>query len=138
MYIATLMPTLCACILFAVTAFAYAQAPRSPTPKAVEAPVRVTTVAQGFEHPWGLAFLPDGKCSSPSAQAAYASSSKMAVFWKPLAGVPKVFARGQGGLLDVALSPHFQQDRWCISRMPNRARVARHRCSAWPAWHTGA
>ena len=35
-------------------------APRSPTPDAVPFPGRVTVVTDGLEHPWGLAFLPDG------------------------------------------------------------------------------
>ncbi len=38
----------------------YAQAQQSPTPSAVDAPVNVVEVASGLDHPWGLAFLPDG------------------------------------------------------------------------------
>ena len=38
-----------------------AQAPRSPTPASAKGAVRVETVAHGLNHPWALAFLPDGR-----------------------------------------------------------------------------
>ena len=49
--------------LLAITAIqdASAQAPRSPTPAPTDGVVRAETVARGLEHPWGLAFLPDGR-----------------------------------------------------------------------------
>ena len=88
-----------------------AQAPRSPTPESVAAPLRVTTVAKGLEHPWGLAFLPDGRMlvtERPGTLRVVTASGELSA---PLSGVPEVRARGQGGLLDVALSPKFESDR---------------------------
>ncbi len=88
-----------------------AQAPRSPTPESVEAPVRVETVAGGLEHPWGLAFLPDGRMLVTERPGRLRIVGKDGRLSEPLSGVPRVYARGQGGLLDVALSPRFQEDR---------------------------
>src|SRR3990170_1978684 len=88
-----------------------AQAQRSPTPAPVNAPVRVETVARGLEHPWGLAFLPDGRMIVTERPGRLRLVSRDGQLSEPLAGVPEVFARGQGGLLDVALSPGFAQDR---------------------------
>src|SRR3990172_4131994 len=45
----------------AIAIAAYAQAPRSPTPPATSPGVRVETIARGLEHPWGRAFMPDGR-----------------------------------------------------------------------------
>ena len=95
----------------ALPSAAFPQAPRSPTPASIEAPLRVTTLAEGLEHPWGLAFLPDGRMlvtERPGRLRIVVPSGRIS---KPLKGVPKVYVRGQGGLLDVALSPDFSNDR---------------------------
>ncbi len=72
--------------------------------------VRVSTVAEGLEHPWGLAFLPDGRMlvtERPGRLRIVASDGTLS---RPVAGVPRVQARGQGGLLDVALHPAFAEN----------------------------
>jgi glucose/arabinose dehydrogenase len=94
-----------------VATSALAQAPRSPTPKPVEAPIRATTVAKGLEHPWGLAFLPDGRMLVTERPGRIRLIERDGRLSEPLGGVPKVFASGQGGLLDVTLSPNFASDR---------------------------
>jgi glucose/arabinose dehydrogenase len=71
----------------------------------------VVEVAGGLERPWGLAFLPDGRLlvtERPGRLRIVAAGGGLSA---PLAGVPAVYARGQGGLLDVALSPTFARDR---------------------------
>jgi glucose/arabinose dehydrogenase len=88
-----------------------AQAPRSPTPAPIAAPVRVETVARGLEHPWGLAFLPDGRMLVTERPGRLRLVDRNGRLSDPLGGVPDVFAQGQGGLLDVALSPDFARDR---------------------------
>jgi aldose sugar dehydrogenase len=73
--------------------------------------VRVVTVAEGLEHPWGLAFLPDGRMlvtERPGRLRAVGRDGRLSA---PIAGVPAVFASGQGGLLDVALDPHFAENQ---------------------------
>ncbi len=88
-----------------------AQAPRSPTPASVKGVVNVQTIAKGFEHPWSLAFLPDKRMlvtERPGRLRIVGADGRLS---EPLAGVPQVYASGQGGLLDVALSPAFEKDR---------------------------
>jgi aldose sugar dehydrogenase len=74
--------------------------------------VRVETLARGLVHPWGLAFLPDGQVLVTERPGRLRLVSRDGNVSAPLAGVPRVFARGQGGLLDVALAPDFASSRW--------------------------
>ena len=74
-------------------------------------PVRVVTVARGLDHPWGLAFLPDGRMLVTERSGQLRIVERDGRISEPLAGVPDVAARGQGGLLDVALDPDFGRNR---------------------------
>lgn len=71
-------------------------------------PLVVQTVASGLEHPWGLAFLPDGRLLVTERAGRLRIVSPGGALSNPVAGVPDVAARGQGGLLDVALAPDFE------------------------------
>lgn len=95
-----------------VLAQSAAEAPRSPTPAPVSAAVQVQTVARGLEHPWGLAPLPGGRMLVTERPGRLRIAERDGRLSEPLAGVPQVFAQGQGGLLGVALSPSFAQDRF--------------------------
>lgn len=75
-------------------------------------PVAVTTVAEGLEHPWGLAFLPDGRMLVTERAGRLRLVTPDGAVSEPLAGVPDVYARGQGGLLDVALDPAFAENHF--------------------------
>jgi glucose/arabinose dehydrogenase len=70
--------------------------------------LEVTPIVQGLEHPWAVAFLPDRKgmlvTERPGNLRVVSADGKLSA---PISGVPKVWAKGQGGLLDVALSPDF-------------------------------
>jgi aldose sugar dehydrogenase len=88
-----------------------AQAPRSPTPAPVAGAVRVQTVARGLEHPWALAFLPDGRMLVTERPGRLRTVERDGRVSEPLAGVPQVQAGGQGGLLDAALDPRFAENR---------------------------
>jgi glucose/arabinose dehydrogenase len=89
---------------------AHAAAPSSPQPKSVQGPFRVTTVAEGFEHPWGLALLPDGRMLITERAGRLRLIDANGKTSAPLKGLPKIAAGGQGGLLDLALSPSFASD----------------------------
>ncbi len=71
-----------------------------------KAPVEAEIVAQGLQNPWGLDFLPEGEAivTERSGTMRILSAGGLS---DPVGGVPKVSARGQGGLLDVAAAPDF-------------------------------
>lgn len=73
--------------------------------------LRVTTVAEGLEHPWGLAFLPDGRMLVTERPGRLRIVDRDGRVSAPLTGLPRVRARGQGGLLDVVLHPRFTENR---------------------------
>jgi len=86
-------------------------------PVAAQTP-RGETVAGGLEHPWALAFLPAGRflvTERPGRMRIVDAQGRLS---PPLAGLPKVAARGQGGLLDVLLDSGFASNRtlyFCFS-----------------------
>lgn len=75
------------------------------------AAIEVTTLAGGLTHPWAIAFLPQGDMLVTERQGALRHVSAGGAVSAPLAGVPRVAAAGQGGLLDVALDPGFDENR---------------------------
>jgi aldose sugar dehydrogenase len=89
---------------------AAAQSPSAPV-RTAKADFVVETVAGGLENPWSLAFLPDGRMLVTERAGRLRLVSSDGTLSEPLSGVPKVAARGQGGLLDVALDPGFGSNR---------------------------
>jgi len=73
--------------------------------------LNVETIARGLEHPWGLAFLPDGRMLVTERPGRLRIVTRDGKLSPPLAGVPKVVAQGQAGLLDVALDRDFATNR---------------------------
>src|SRR5687768_10990936 len=63
----------------------------------------VETVARGLDHPWGLAFLPDGKMLVTERAGRLRVVMRDGKVSPAVAGVPQVRASGQGGLHDVVL-----------------------------------
>ena len=74
--------------------------------------LRVVTVAEGLEFPWGLAFLPSGEMLVSEREGALRVVGGDGTLGARLAGVPRVEASGQGGMLDVALHPDFGANGW--------------------------
>ncbi|QKK22958.1 PQQ-dependent sugar dehydrogenase [Rhizobium hidalgonense] len=72
--------------------------------------VRVEKLAEGLEHPWAVEVLPDGAylVTERPGRMRIVREGKVSA---PIGGVPKVSARGQGGLMDVALTPDFATSR---------------------------
>lgn len=73
--------------------------------------IRVITVAQGLEHPWSLAFLPNGDILVTERVGRLRVVRDGSLDPLPVPGVPPVHAHLHGGLLDVALHPTFATNR---------------------------
>jgi glucose/arabinose dehydrogenase len=86
---------------------AQGSAQQSPNPGNTRDAVRVETVASGLEHPWGFGPLPDGRFLVTERPGRLRIVSPDGTISPPVAGVPRVAAVNQGGLLDVALDPAF-------------------------------
>lgn len=71
-------------------------------------PVAAERLAHGLQHPWGLDFLPNGEAIVTERAGRMRILLRDGRLTGPLAGVPKVAATGQGGLLDVAVAPDFE------------------------------
>jgi glucose/arabinose dehydrogenase len=79
-------------------------------PAIASAPFSVTVLARGLSQPWSVEPLPDGSflVTEKAGRLRLVSAGQVG---EAIAGVPAVDARGQGGLLDLALSPQFATDR---------------------------
>ncbi|HMN80096.1 MAG TPA: PQQ-dependent sugar dehydrogenase [Burkholderiaceae bacterium] len=73
--------------------------------------LRLETVADGLEFPWGLAFLPDGRMLVTERAGRMRVIDAQGRKSEPLQGLPRIAVQGQGGLLDVAVSPTFARDQ---------------------------
>jgi len=96
-------------------------------------PHRITTVASGLDHPWSVAFLPDGRVlvTERAGRLRVIENGKLAT--QPIAGVPSVYAHSQGGLFDVLPHPRFAENRLLYlsyaggTPQSNATRIARAR-----------
>ncbi|MEJ1226123.1 PQQ-dependent sugar dehydrogenase [Pseudomonas sp. CCNWLW56] len=106
----TFIAALCASTV--LTFATVATAAQTQSLKSEEGTLEVTTVVRGLEHPWSVAFLPDQRGMLVTERSGNLrlvdAEGRLSA---PLGGVPEVWARSQGGLLDVVLSPDFKQDR---------------------------
>ena len=67
----------------------------------------MVNIVEGLEHPWGLAFLPDGSMLVTERPGRLRMVRNGRLDPQPIAGLPAISAHGQGGLLDVALHPRY-------------------------------
>jgi len=115
---------------------AFAGQTRAPEVR-TEIAIAVEEVASGLTEPWAVEIMPDGRVLVTEKPGRLRIVTRDGTVSAPIAGLPDVDARGQGGLLDVALSPAFASDRliyWSYSEGrgdgASGASVARGRLSA--------
>lgn len=94
----------------AAAVLAASQSLAADTVKTKTVEVQVDTIATGLEHPWAVEVLPDGSYLV-TERPGRLRIIRDGTLSGPIAGVPKVNARGQGGLMDVALAPDFATSR---------------------------
>ena len=99
---------------------------QSPTPRPV-------TLVESLEHPWGLTWLPDGTLLVTERPGRLRIIKDGVLDPTAVSGLPEVFARGQGGLMDVVAHPQFAENQWVYftyadgTGSANRTQVARAR-----------
>ena len=98
-------------LALAVTVVALLGSARAETFPSSAGPLSVTTVTAHLVHPWSLAFLPEGRMLVTERPGRMRIVDKNGTASPPLAGVPKVYARSQAGLMDVILARDFAQSR---------------------------
>ena len=88
-----------------------AATPMPPTQATASGEMRIETIASGLKHPWAVALLPEGGylvSERPGRLRRIATDGSLSA---PIAGVPAVFAQGQGGLLDVVPDPQYASNK---------------------------
>ncbi|WP_172973141.1 PQQ-dependent sugar dehydrogenase [Spiribacter salilacus] len=72
----------------------------------------ISVLTDSLEHPWGLAFLPEGDVLVTERPGRLQRIELATGRQTIIPGTPTVSASGQGGLLDIALHPNFADNRW--------------------------
>ncbi len=78
--------------------------------KTREHDLRIVPVVSGLDHPWSMAFLPDGRMLVTERHGRLRIVDQGRLVKEPVSGLPPIEERGQGGLLDVALHPRFAEN----------------------------
>jgi glucose/arabinose dehydrogenase len=103
------LTTVLASLLF--YAFPYnSEAKTTPPPS--DTNFRIFTITEGLKHPWSMAFLPDGRILVTERPGRLRIIEQGKLQTDPVAGLPSIAAKGQGGLLDVALHPDYINNGW--------------------------
>lgn len=102
-----------AALLMSASLVAAQPAASAPAIETSHHAVRLVTLTKGLESPWGLAFLPDGRMlvtERPGRLRVIGKDGRLDPV--PVAGLPRVDAQGQGGLLDVSVHPQYAANGW--------------------------
>jgi aldose sugar dehydrogenase len=98
---------------------------------------RAETLVSGLEHPWGIAWMPDGAALVTERPGRLRVVRDGRLDPSPIAGVPEVLAHGQGGLLDLALHPRFAENRLVYLTLAEGTQDANRTASRGAGWGRG-
>ncbi len=79
--------------------------------KSEQASFALKEIVNGLDHPWAMAFMPDGSILITERSGKLRIVENAALDPTPIPGLPKIYSSGQGGLLDIALHPDFSSNR---------------------------
>ncbi|MFN2395419.1 MAG: PQQ-dependent sugar dehydrogenase [Bacteroidales bacterium] len=74
--------------------------------------VKIDTLATGLQNPWGMEFLPDGRILIVEKPGFLRIWEDGQLQGDPVSGLPEIWVHGQGGLLDVAMHPDYNENGW--------------------------
>jgi glucose/arabinose dehydrogenase len=77
-----------------------------------EANFKTVTVAEGLNSPWGMTWLPDGRMLVTEREGDILIIKNDKLTGEKLSGVPEVYDKNQGGLLDIQLHPDYETNGW--------------------------
>ena len=100
------------CALMSIALWPTASAVPAQTISTQEHSFRIVKLAEGLEHPWSLAFLPDGRMlvtERPGRLRIVGADGRLEK--RPVRGLPEIAEYGQGGLMDVTLHPRYPQNQ---------------------------
>ncbi len=99
---------------------------------------KVEEVVSGLDHPWSMAWLPDGDMliTERSGQIRIVRDGNLVR--QPVSGAPRVFASGQGGLMEISLHPDFANNRWIYLTYSDGSRNSNHTVLARGVYEDGA
>jgi glucose/arabinose dehydrogenase len=72
----------------------------------------VEVVTEGLRHPWGMVFLPSSDILVTERSGRLRLIKNGRLLGAPIAGLPRITEKGQGGLLGITLHPDFTNNRW--------------------------
>ncbi len=122
---------------------ATATAPACAEPPVVKDPApatgyRVEEVVGGLDHPWSMAWLPDGDMLITERGGQIRLVRDGNLVRQPVTGAPRVFASGQGGLMEISLHPDFADNRWIYLTYSEGSRASNHTVLARGVYEDGA
>jgi aldose sugar dehydrogenase len=94
---------------------------------------RIETVAEGLQHPWSIAFLPDGRMLVTERAGRLRVIEDGRLLEEPVGGVPSAYVRSQAGLFEVLIDPDYAENGWIYlsfahgTAQANSTRVVRGR-----------
>ncbi|MGH1352042.1 MAG: PQQ-dependent sugar dehydrogenase [Methyloligellaceae bacterium] len=100
------LTSICLILTAAFAGQAYAR-----TIKSKQATFKIETLADGLDHPWSLAILPDGQMLITERSGTLRLFKNGKLDPKPVSGLPDISSGGQGGLLDIIAHPKFSENR---------------------------
>ena len=96
--------------LLFISATVFAQDFDSDTVKTNEHSFAVSLFSDGYEIPWGMAFLPNKELLVSDRSGKLYRVSSDGSNRSEISGVPEVLYKSQGGLLDIAVHPDFSDN----------------------------